>query len=274
MQGLLSRVGARPAATAPGGSPVDSEGWPGREAAPGIASLREAPSRAEETRTHPLSPARRRQLAPETVAEMHLALLDEIDAAFLAGAEVPCTGENSEAWTSDNMALLEAAAEMCWDCPLMLQCRDFGEQTRAEVGVWGGYIPLVVRREARRAEVEARQARQAGNLVRNIPEIVDWKSHKSPSEQGFYLNRTAKLRNGYPMSTTGNCLCQCGETTSKKANYKPGHDARHFATVAREIAANPRRRASLLGTLPSPALRAKAERAAERLTKTPKEAAA
>lgn len=110
--------------------------------------------------------------------------------------------------------------------------------------------------------------------MRDIPEIVDWKSHKSPFEQGFYANRTAKPRNGYPMSATGNCLCQCGESTSKKANYKPGHDARHFATVARKIAANPRRRTSLLGTLPSPALRAKAERAAERLTKTPKEAAA
>ena len=61
------------------------------------------------------------------------------------------------------------------------------------------------------------------------------------------------------------CLCKCGEATSKKANYRPGHDARHFATVAREIAANPRRRASLLGALPSPALRAKAERDAERL---------
>lgn len=274
MQGLLSRVGARPAATAPGGSPLDSGGWPGRETAPGVANLREVPSQADEIHTHPLSPSRRRQLAPEVVAEMHLALLDEVDAAFLAGAEVPCTGENSEAWTSDNMALLEAAAEMCWDCPLMLQCRDFGEQTRAEVGVWGGYIPLVVRREARRAEVEARQARQAGNLVRDIPEIVDWKSRKSHSEQGFYANRTAEPRNGYPMSTTGKCLCQCGEATSKKANYKPGHDARHFAAVAREIAANPRRRASLLGTLPSPALRAKAERAAERLIKTPKEAAA
>lgn len=256
---------------APGCSPVDSEGWPGREAAPGIASSRKAPSRAGETRASTLSPSRRRQLAPEVVAGMHLALLDEVDMVLLAGAEVPCTGENSEAWTSDNMALLEAAAEMCWGCPLILQCRGFGEQTRTEVGVWGGYIPLVVRREARRAEVEARQA---GNLVRSIPEIVDWKSHKSRPEQGFYANRIAKPRNGFPMSTTGNCLCQCGETTSKKANYRPGHDARHFATIAREIAANPRRRASLLDTLPSPALRAKAERAAERLTTTTKEVAA
>lgn len=75
------------------------------------------------------------------------------------------------------------------------------------------------------------------------------------------------------MSATGNCLCQCGETTNKKANYRPGHDARHFTAVAREIAANPRRRTSLLGTLPSPALRVKAERAAERLTTTTKEVA-
>lgn len=77
------------------------------------------------------------------------------------------------------------------------------------------------------------------------------------------------------METTNTCLCGCGDTTGKKANYRPGHDARHFAAVAREIAANPRRRAPLLGTLPSPALRAKAEHAAERLTiKTAKEVAA
>ena len=77
------------------------------------------------------------------------------------------------------------------------------------------------------------------------------------------------------MTKNSTRLCECGTATSQKANYKPGHDARHFAAVAREIAANPHRRAALLGTLPSEALRAKAEHAAERLTtKTTKEAAA
>lgn len=77
------------------------------------------------------------------------------------------------------------------------------------------------------------------------------------------------------MTKNSTCLCECGTATSQKANYRPGHDARHFAAVAREIAANPRRRAALLDTIPSPALRAKAEHAAERLTtRIAKEAAA
>lgn len=77
------------------------------------------------------------------------------------------------------------------------------------------------------------------------------------------------------MSTNKNCICGCGQVTSVRANYKPGHDARHASDVAQQIADNPRRKTALLHTLPSPALRAKAERAAERLTaKTPKEVAA
>lgn len=66
------------------------------------------------------------------------------------------------------------------------------------------------------------------------------------------------------MDTTRTCLCGCEQTTGKRSNYKPGHDARHSATIAQLIVENPRRRAALLGTLPSDALRAKAERSADR----------
>lgn len=61
------------------------------------------------------------------------------------------------------------------------------------------------------------------------------------------------------------CACQCGEQVGPKAIYRPGHDARHAGIVARAIAANPKQTKVLLATLPTPALRAKAQRAAERI---------
>jgi hypothetical protein len=58
--------------------------------------------------------------------------------------------------------------------------------------------------------------------------------------------------------------------------YRPGHDARHAGAVARAITENPKQAKALLATLPSDALRAKAQRAADRQTakaKTEEEAA-
>ena len=62
------------------------------------------------------------------------------------------------------------------------------------------------------------------------------------------------------------CTCGCGEQIGPRATYRPGHDARHAGVVARSIAADPKQTKTLLLTLPSPALRAKAQRAADRLT--------
>lgn len=61
------------------------------------------------------------------------------------------------------------------------------------------------------------------------------------------------------------CTCGCGEQISPTATYRPGHDARHAGAVARAIAADPKQAKTFLLALPSPALRAKAQRAADRL---------
>lgn len=61
------------------------------------------------------------------------------------------------------------------------------------------------------------------------------------------------------------CLCDCGEVVGSKANYRPGHDARHAGRIARQAAGDLENAAQYLGELPSPALRHKALRQAERL---------
>ncbi|WP_336631110.1 MULTISPECIES: hypothetical protein [unclassified Microbacterium] len=77
-------------------------------------------------------------------------------------------------------------------------------------------------------------------------------------------------------TTTPTCTCGCGEQISPTATYRAGHDARHAGQVARAIAADPKQAKTLLLALPSPALRAKAQRAADRLAAraTTEEAAA
>lgn len=67
-------------------------------------------------------------------------------------------------------------------------------------------------------------------------------------------------------ATGPTCTCGCGEQIGPKATYRPGHDARHAGAVARAIAADPKQEKTLLLALPSPALRAKAQRAAARAT--------
>ncbi|MGW9168705.1 hypothetical protein [Agromyces sp. NPDC055658] len=80
------------------------------------------------------------------------------------------------------------------------------------------------------------------------------------------MNTKATAASKPQTGSTAECLCGCGGTVSTKANYKPGHDARHAGTVARAIVENPKQAKALLATLPSDALRAKAERAVARAT--------
>jgi hypothetical protein len=58
---------------------------------------------------------------------------------------------------------------------------------------------------------------------------------------------------------SGNCLCGCGDLvlTMGRSLYKPGHDARHAGNLGRLVAESGDD--SLLASLPTPALRAKAE---------------
>lgn len=62
------------------------------------------------------------------------------------------------------------------------------------------------------------------------------------------------------------CRCGCGEPVGAKSTYRPGHDARHAGATAQKMAATDSTSwDSLLGALPTPALRAKATAHATRL---------
>lgn len=69
------------------------------------------------------------------------------------------------------------------------------------------------------------------------------------------------------------CRCGCGQPVGLGATYHPGHDARHAAAVGRALVAAGHADPDLLSTLPSPALRAKAEAMlTRRRTSAPQEA--
>jgi len=58
--------------------------------------------------------------------------------------------------------------------------------------------------------------------------------------------------------TTVTCRCGCGDPVRTGSRYRPGHDARHAAAVARHLITLDRVDDDALDQLPSPALRAKA----------------
>lgn len=60
------------------------------------------------------------------------------------------------------------------------------------------------------------------------------------------------------------CWCGCGESTSEKAFYRPGHDSRHVGQVARQVAELDEF-ASITDQLPTKALQLKAWNMAYRL---------
>lgn len=80
-----------------------------------------------------------------------------------------------------------------------------------------------------------------------------------------------KSKTGNQSATEIICRCGCTQTVGKNSNYKPGHDARHASAVAQ--AAHDTGNRDLLKTLPSAALRAKAQRKIDRLA-SPKSAKA
>ncbi|WKW85450.1 hypothetical protein SEA_MILANI_60 [Microbacterium phage Milani] len=78
------------------------------------------------------------------------------------------------------------------------------------------------------------------------------------------------------------CLCGCGQTTSAKANYRPGHDAAHVSVLLADIVAHKDLSQGAvreyLKALPTPALQAKLQRAVDNFAgrqanKTPRRAA-
>ncbi|NEE01200.1 hypothetical protein [Phytoactinopolyspora halotolerans] len=83
---------------------------------------------------------------------------------------------------------------------------------------------------------------------------------------GRYRMRHSPTRATVPATEARpTCRCGCGEATSgSRALYRAGHDARHASQVARAIVADPGKRAILLESLPSAALRDKAASIAAR----------
>lgn len=83
--------------------------------------------------------------------------------------------------------------------------------------------------------------------------------------------KVAKVRKSAPATKTNPaglpvCLCGCGEATSRKSNYRPGHDARHVSQVVRAVRAlavpsSPADIDDLIDSLPTEKLQVKAMRA-------------
>ena len=65
----------------------------------------------------------------------------------------PCHGQTA-LFYADERWLKQQAKEICGDCILQKQCRDFARHTREEYGVWGGED------ETERATVIRRTQRQ------------------------------------------------------------------------------------------------------------------
>lgn len=55
--------------------------------------------------------------------------------------DIPCVSGSmldAAAWTSDDPTLNALAADACLECPVMTQCRRYGEAHPKEIGVYGG----------------------------------------------------------------------------------------------------------------------------------------
>lgn len=113
------------------------------------------------------------------------------------------------------------------------------------------------------------------SLAQTEEEFAEFLDNNTPSEESQVptaTTSTPKSTKPKPVSKSGSvtdCLCRCGDKVAGKANYKPGHDARHAGQVAREIASNYSTkgfdRKKILATLPSDKLKVKAEAIADRL---------
>lgn len=50
---------------------------------------------------------------------------------------VPCAVDPA-AWHADDPAVREAAADACWDCPVLDRCAAYADAAMERYGVWGG----------------------------------------------------------------------------------------------------------------------------------------
>ena len=74
------------------------------------------------------------QLHPEH-SEAHADLMQTIEAAIFG---IPCLAEDWKLWTSEEHDQQRAAASACHGCPVIRQCRNYGDQFEIS-GTWGGH---------------------------------------------------------------------------------------------------------------------------------------
>lgn len=237
------------------------------------------------------------EAAPEP-GDMYSGLIEQVHAAVEGGVEVPCVGPNSGEWTSDDPADQERAADQCWDCPLVFQCRAYAIAAGESAGVWGGFAPELERAQNRRpyrpnAEVKerAKERRRALRAARKAEArqkdcadayayiLMEGGIDKAQIRQQIGTPPVEKIiATEIPVNT---CACgTCHEPVGRKAMYRPGHDARHVSVLLQglinEHADGRKVTKALIAAeakhLPSERLRAKFTRAAERLAAKQSEA--
>lgn len=142
------------------------------------------------------------------------------------------------------------------------------ETTMGDVAIETGFSRAMVR--------HATQTLVQADLLRAHPTragLFEHDYYDDPTtafEEAFHMKNdetpTSAIGNRTEAQGT-NCRCGCGEPTiGKKAEYRPGHDARHAGVIGRALAEtqDSKARANLLNRLPSEALKAKAQAAFER----------
>lgn len=211
--------------------------------------------------------------APFDAEREYRSLTERVRETSEAGVAIPCLGPDSSRWTSDDPAEQLAAAELCQTCPLAAQCRSYAVSAGETSGVWGGWIADAAARSARtrlttleqrrvgsaRRRASRAQARDCGHVVPAV--FLEGANNNSRSEGTFVMTTTQP----------GTCHCGCRESTSARANYRPGHDSRHLSRAVERLVVEAeqgrrvgaRQIASASKEMPSEALRAKfTERAA------------
>ncbi len=63
-----------------------------------------------------------------------------LDAAPLAGPDVPCQANNPDMWFAETPTELERAKALCTTCPVRAQCLAGALERHEPWGVWGGEI--------------------------------------------------------------------------------------------------------------------------------------
>lgn len=178
------------------------------------ASSRETPRRVGEGHRQ-LSAAQSARLMAEFEAfhtlKPHAAeAYEELQRALLLTRtrcqEVPCLGPGRAAWTSDDPADHDLAADLCLLCPIFAVCQRYAEAAQPKAGTWAGVTRAPSARERRRS--------------------IDAEAHER-RRRGMPADPTKRKRG--PLSP-GDCRCRCGGTT-KGGRYLSGDDSRHLSAL-------------------------------------------